>query len=348
MGARMISLEPGLPDRGVWSQLAEASTNVFLTPEWIETWREHFAADRTPVTVSGEEWLAVLVPGQTVPLRALRFAGHGLADELGPICAPADRARAAVALLDSLRDRRACDVLLWEQLASDADWAALPGTSEVDRIASPIIRLEHSDWDTFLADKTGSFRTQLRRDRKSADAAGPWNIELVREPDRVDEALEALFAMHRERFGSDSGFLAGGAVPFHRRFAQIAFARGWLRLWVLEVRGAIEAVWYGFRFADSDAHYQSGRSSTCPAGGGNLLVASAVRSALEDGLREYRFLRGGESYKLRWANGGADLQTLVSGVTRSGRGAAAVAGGVHSAGIGRLAGRATRRLMLAR
>ena len=44
---------------------------------------------------------AVVLPlyvNRTRPLRVLRFVGHGAADQLGPVCAPADRERVAAAL----------------------------------------------------------------------------------------------------------------------------------------------------------------------------------------------------------------------------------------------------------
>lgn len=335
----------GFPrDRDRWAQLAEATTNIFLTPEWAEAWWDHFApAGAEPLTVDSPNgaapWLAVLRASRLGPWRILRFAGHGPADELGPTCAPQSRSLAGKELLAALREHSACDALVWEQLAGDRDWESLLPARPLARIPSPTVRFEHATWDAFLAARTGSFRAQLRRDRRAVEAAGEHRVELVSEPERVDAGMDALFAMHRERWGADSGFLADGADAFHRAFAHVALKRGWLRLWLLEVNGAIEAVWYGFRFgAGNDAHYQSGRSSTCPSGGGNLLVATAMQATLEDGLAEYRFLRGGETYKSRWANSGYELETLVSGISRSGR---TVIGGA-------LPVRAARRLILAR
>jgi len=349
-----VSLEPGFPrDRAAWSRLAEESTNVFLTPEWLESWWAHAEPRHEPITATGlgaggaPDWLAVLEPSRVGPLRCLRFAGHGPADELGPICTPALRPAAGGDLVRAIRERGAWDVLICEQLAGDVDWQSLLDARAIDSIPSPVVRFEHPTWEAFLAARTTKLRSQLRRDQRGVDDAGPSRIDLADDSDRVDEVMHVLFAMHRDRWGDDSGFLAGGAEPFHRNFAQLALRKGWLRLFALEVNGAIQAVWYGFRFAGCDAHYQSGRSAGCPAGGGSLLVTTAIRAALEDGLSEYRFLRGGEAYKLRWATGGYDLQTLVSGVTRSGRAAATLAARANGRGLKALAGKAARRAVLA-
>ena len=45
------------------------------------------------------------------------------------------------------------------------------------------------------------------------------------------------------------------SMPLRRH----ALERGWLRLWVLEADGKAVAAWYGFRFAQIDWYYQSGR-----------------------------------------------------------------------------------------
>jgi CelD/BcsL family acetyltransferase involved in cellulose biosynthesis len=348
-----VTLAAGLPrDRMAWSRLAEASGNVFLTPEWIETWWRHLARGDEALTATGidrvgsTQWLAVLAATRAGPLRALRFAGHGPADELGPICAAEARAAAGSALVSALRAQRPCDILVCEQVSADVDWESVLNASAIDRIPSPVVRFEHTTWDEFLASRTGSFRSQLRRDRRAAEEAGRYRVTLAAEPERVEAGMHALFAMHRERYRGRSTLVAEPAERFHADFARIAFERGWLRLWLLEIDGSIEAVWYGFRFAGSDAHYQSGRSRSCANGGGNLLVATAMRTALEDGMSEYRFLRGGEAYKQRWANGGLDLQTLVAGVTGPGRAAASVARTATGRGVRALPGKVARRLVL--
>jgi CelD/BcsL family acetyltransferase involved in cellulose biosynthesis len=44
---------------------------------------------------------------------------------------------------------------------------------------------------------------------------------------------------------------------------------------------------------------------------GTFQLLEAIRSAHADGIKEYRFLRGGESYKYRFANADAGLETVV-------------------------------------
>jgi CelD/BcsL family acetyltransferase involved in cellulose biosynthesis len=210
-----------------------------------------------------------------------------------------------------------------------------------------VLRFGHGSWEELLASRSSKLRAQVRRDARSVLGSGRATIRLADDPDRLDADLDALFAMHRERWPGGSGFLAGGAEPFHRRFAHAALERGWLRLWLLEADGQAQAAWYGFRFAGCEAHYQSGRFASCSRGGGTVLLAHAIRAALEDGMREYRFLRGGEPYKLRWANDDASLETVAVGITRAGRAAARLAALATRRGPGRTIGRGTRHALLA-
>ena len=61
-----------------------------------------------------------------------------------------------------------------------------------------------------------------------------------------------------------------------------------------------------------------------------VLLAHTVRTAFEDGAREYRFLRGDEPYKYRFAEADAGVDTVAVGNGRLG-GTIAVAGAAHFA-----------------
>src|SRR3954463_5168984 len=90
--------------RADWSALAEQSRNIFATPEWAETWREHYAPGaqlRLLACRHRDGPRRAVGPPPAAPrgpVRAARLAGHAPADELGPACAPPDRAFAAAAL----------------------------------------------------------------------------------------------------------------------------------------------------------------------------------------------------------------------------------------------------------
>jgi len=91
----------------------------------------------------------------------------------------------------------------------------------------------------------------------------------------------------------------------------------------LELDGTPVAAWYGFRFAGNEFAYQSGRDPALDGRSvGFVLMVHSMREALHDGMREYRFLRGGEPYKRRFANEDRQLETI--GMSRGLVGAAAL------------------------
>jgi CelD/BcsL family acetyltransferase involved in cellulose biosynthesis len=74
---------------------------------------------------------------------------------------------------------------------------------------------------------------------------------------------------------------------------------------------------------------------------GFVLLAHSIRAALDDGITEYRFLRGSEPFKYRFADADPGLQTI--GVAHGVRGQAAVAA---MAALGRKVPLAARRRLI--
>src|SRR5207249_3746970 len=115
---------------------------------------------------------------------------------------------------------------------------------------------------------------------------------------------------HRARFPGSPWFAS--AEPFHREFAAIAFERGWLRLWTLELDGRAVASWLGYRFQRVESYYQAGRDPALQrARIGFVLLAHTIREALRDGMTEYRLLRGNEQFKYRFATSDPGVETIA-------------------------------------
>src|SRR5262249_29652803 len=133
---------------------------------------------------------------------------------------------------------------------------------------------------------------------------------------RLQADLDTLFALHEARWGQrGSGQLTGPRAGFVREFAACALERGWLRLWFLELNGSAVAAWLGFRLGAAEWHYQSGRDPAWDRYSvGFVLLGHTIREAMTDGMSEYRFLRGAEAYKDRFAN--RELSVATIGIFR--------------------------------
>jgi CelD/BcsL family acetyltransferase involved in cellulose biosynthesis len=301
-----------------WAPLAEASANVFGTPEWLTTWWRHFGDDQELrlYTVRDEGRLVAVLPlvlWRRRSPRVLRFAGHGPSDVMGPICAPADRPVAAAAL-DRVLGNGDWDVLLAERLASPD---LLPDTlreRELKREASPRLMISGASWDDYLAARTSNFRQQARRRERKLAKEHHISFRLAEDPNRLDADLEDLFWLHNQRWEGYSGALLERRAAFHREFAHTAFERGWLRLWLLELDGRTVAAWYGLRYAGRDLYYQAGRDPDYDRQAvGFVLMVHSVREAFHDGMDEYDFLRGGHAYKGRFTDDDTVVETWAAG-----------------------------------
>ena len=296
-----------------WGRLAEKAGHVFASREWLTTWWRHFGGGRRVLIASVREGrdLVAIVPvdeWRRRGLPVLRLIGHGVSDQLGPVCEPRIAAAALAAALRALPLRRF--VLLAEQLPAGTGFDRIKGATAMYQEQSPVIALDAGTWDEFLAGRSGNFRRQLGRYSRRLDALGAVSFRVVSDPAQLDADFDVLLRLHQLRWGTTpSPFLE--AAAFHREFATTALRRGWLRLWILEVDGRPVAASYGFRFKDTESGYQSGRDPSFRESQlGFLLLNRAVREALNDGMREYRLLRGDEAYKVRLATGDPGLETI--------------------------------------
>lgn len=314
--------------REEWAALAERGDSVFRTWEWASTWYRHLGEGRRLLvdTVRGVDGRARAVLPLYVwrerPLRVVRFLGHDQGDELGPVHAPGDDAFAAESLRAAL-GRLRYDLFLGEQLPGEAEWAGRLGGRRWRLESAPVLR-GHEGWDAFLRSRSANFREQVRRRERRLRGRYAVELRLADDGDRLERDLDVLFELHRRRWGPGSAF---APEPFHREFARLALDRGWLRLWLLELDGAPAAAWYGFRLGGVESYYQAGRDPRLDGDAvGFVLLSHTIRAALDDGVGEYRFLRGGERYKSRFANADPGLETV--GVAGSSRGSAVLSAGL--------------------
>ena len=312
--------------REPWDELAAESGNVFATWEWSATWWRHFGRGRRLLVSACRESdgrIAAILPlylWTQRPVRAARLLGHGAGDQLAPVCPPDTRPAAADALRRALA-AAGVDVFLGEQVPRAEGWSELLGAEVLRREGSPVLRIDGAAWEELLAGWSRNLREQAGRRERRLAREHELRFRLVADEGALDSAFDALFTFHSARWRR-SGF-AREQQAFHREFARRALERGWLRLWLLELDGRPAAAWYGFRFGGVESYYQSGRDPAWDhVSPGFVLLVHSIREAVADGMREYRFLRGGEEYKYRFADEDPGLETIA--LSRSSVGRAAV------------------------
>jgi len=305
---------PSLPAvRGDWSRLAEEHGSIFATPEWLELWWRHFGRGRELLLSVEPDAVLPFYVWRERPLRVVRVLGHGPGDELGPFGPGAREA------LRRWIETERFDVLACQQLLGPSWLPALPGGVLLNEDGSPVLEFEGRSWKEILAAKSRNFREQVGRRRRALERDFRVEFRVVTDADPA--ALDTFFRLHGLRHGRPT--VVTQTEAFQREFAAIAAERGWLRLWLLELDGRAAAAWLGFRFAGAECYYQAGRDPAFDKHSVSfVLLAHTITAALEDGAHEYRFLRGAEPYKYRFATSDPGLESIV--VARGALGRAAL------------------------
>jgi CelD/BcsL family acetyltransferase involved in cellulose biosynthesis len=314
--------------RADWERLALASGSPFATLEWTDAWLEHAAGPYAPrlfVARDAEGRVVAIVPlaiGRGRYVRKARFLGFRAANQAGPICAPEDAELGVEALRRALAaTRREWDVFVGENLPGTG-WDVRLGATAIGSKGSPIVRGPWRSWDDYLASRSHNLRNELRRKERRLREQGLAD-STARAPGELEPALDALFELHRGRWGSEASPFFSGLEEFHRAFARAAFARDWVRLRILELDGRPVAANYSLRFGDAEWSYQLGRDPTLEhASIGLIGVGIAVREAFAEGAAEFRLGPGEQAYKLRLANDNSTLETV--GIAQGLRGRASL------------------------
>lgn len=302
-----------------WRRLAASRGSAFVTPEW------YLAALRT-LQRGGEPAVAVVreageVRGLLPLIRArgssaASFPGTRFGDLFHPVTAAGDdeliATAAAPALAQLLGTRPVLELgrvdagaRWWRELARawPAPMSPVPDPAE----ALPYIELGGSSWEGYLAGRSRRFRNQVGRKMRALKRDHDVRLRRTESANDLLGDLGILFALHDARWSGRneaSSIADPRARDLHREFVVDAHARGWLRLYVLEVDGAPVAAWYGWRLGDRFSYYQAGFD---PAWGrysvGFLLLAETVREAIDEGAAEYDLLLGDEPFKARLATG---------------------------------------------
>ena len=304
--------------RREWTALADLGGELFTTWEWASTWWRHFGAGREPLVTAcraADGTATALLPlyvAETEPARTLRLVGGREADQLGPVCAPADRALA----LDALHRVLERGIGDWERLVvdrvpPDIGWHEAMGGQVVKHELSPAIDIDGATWEEYLASRSRNLREQVRRRERRLKRDHEVTYRLSDDPDRLGDDFDTMLRLHRARWGRSSSF-EGPREAFHRDFAARALEQGWLRLWTMELGGAPAAAWLGYRFGAREWYYQAGRDPALDRYAvGFVLLVHTIREAIGDGMRQYRLLLGGEPYKYRFATADAGVFTVA-------------------------------------
>jgi CelD/BcsL family acetyltransferase involved in cellulose biosynthesis len=343
--------------RAAWSDLCgEARCGcLFLSPEWLIPWWEHFGDGRQPscIALFEQDRLVGFLPlfSESVrvaglPARRVAFLGDGATgcDYLDVLATPGREAEVRSAALGALGE------LTWDVCDLDGLWRDSPTAlhlaqlfpngravrSSAAGLGGPSAEVVRDARLRFVCPHIpllGSYqeylqglgrRENLRRREKWLFRQPGVSIEVARSPEEARVAVERFLDLHRARWaveGGSDGLADARHEAFHRAAVDQLAQRGWLRLYTLFAARRPVASVYGVVHAGKFLYYQSGYDPAWASKSvGLVLLARTVQDAYGEGLREFDFLRGDEAYKAQWAR--AERWTIHMRLFRGARGKA--------------------------
>ena len=313
---------------GAWDELALACSLPLCAPGWMLSWWTHLAPASSELRVvairEGSELLA-LAPwfvqrgegGRT----DLRFLGAEISDRVDVLCRPGREREAAPALrraLGELEPRP--DLIAFEAVPIGSPWTRLIAAGEGrarfaryrnSAYPAPAVSLPAGPPEAWLAGRSSNFRGQMGRLRRRLEKQG-GGVRQIREPTEVPGTLEALLALHTDRWdGRGESGLTRPGVPGLLSDAAAALGPDRLRLWTAEIDGEPISVQL-FLAAGSELKYWNGgwaekHADVKPS---MLTILAALEDGIARGERRLDLGVGTHPYKLRFAN---DEDTLTWG-----------------------------------
>lgn len=309
------------PLREEWNRLLTASSasSVFLTHEWLSAYWKYFRNGRSLLILAAYDPAGELIGAAplcatevsllSVPVfKKAEFVGSPFSDILGLIIKEGGEERVVPAFLATLRSR-GIDLLDLQEIPEDAPGRAAlmaPGGASPFEVAEEEMGIlpylpTAIGWDDYLNSLGKS--TQRNFKYYTNRLAKKFRLEFAAHatPDAIEKELVSFFDLYEKRFKEYPSLVD----PAHRRFREEISSRfaknGWMVLFTLKLDGALVAaewclLWEG-KLLSYNACYDPDWSKE---GTASVFQGNIIRHAIENGFREYDFLRGEEGYKGHW------------------------------------------------
>ena len=181
-----------------------------------------------------------------------------------------------------------------ESRAAEHGWHADRSVWDV----SPYVELPDS-WENHVQSLSKKDRHELRRKLRRLEASGNAEYRIYdKEHDELPKALDDFVSLMGKSSEAKSDFLTPERRSFLETLTKTMLDVDSLQLAFIDVGGKPVSATMSFREGDRLLLYNSGYDPEYRhLSVGLLLKAYGLRGAIEQGLREYDFLRGNEPYK---------------------------------------------------
>jgi len=282
---------------------------VFVLPDWLKIWWQHFCADHTQLllTVRDETTPIGIAPLMTRENKAYLIGSINVCDYLDFIVAPGRELSFFKAILDYLKHT---DIQLLDLLSVRPDSTVYTHLIEFARKQGLHVTCKQVDvsqeldlpstWDEYLDMLNGKQRHEIRRKIRRLHEAATINyrpISTVRETLEATAIFFELFTQSRE---DKAEFMTHQMRSFFNAIINALSHLDILKFNVLEIDNNPAAMIMCFEYNETIYLYNNGFDNRYRnLSVGSLCKALSIKESIQQGKKRYDFLKGAEVYKQR-------------------------------------------------
>lgn len=322
-----------------WDELLDNSfaDNIFLTWEWQFNWWQHFNDNKylhiilvrnetdkmlgiAPLYIKRKQLFGF------IPYNELRFIGNGdgaTSEYLDFICHKNEMCVVTEELLKYMYNGfKSWHTLVLSDLVEDSQTKKIIieylSQNKHSKILQeklgfcPVIKIS-SDWNSYLQNLSSQMRRNLRRDRRKMEnnfAVEYKKFDSIYDAKESFEMFQRLYAARRNKRKEENKYVQDNYKSFQENIIKSISEKKWLSLYLLYLNKKIVAVHYWFKYKQKLYGYQMGFDDTyAKFSVSQNLLSYVIENSIKEKVTEFDLLRGGEQYKMRWAN---DLKKKTS------------------------------------
>jgi CelD/BcsL family acetyltransferase involved in cellulose biosynthesis len=186
------------------------------------------------------------------------------------------------------------------------DGSLFPRFEAEKGVVCPYIEIPSSAEEMF-GNLSSNFRSYLHRSlRKLEKTCGEVEIKEYQELGSLKDSLRIFFDLHQKRWvskGQSGNFRNKEQRGIFSYTAKLLEEKNWFALYFLTADNKPIAAKYCLKYKQKLYDNLSGWDPEYSAYSvGNLLLLKILEKCIAEGIREYDFMQGAESYKFRWTN----------------------------------------------
>lgn len=322
MKVATLTFQEFLDARTEWNDALQRSldNNIFLTWEWLSCWWKHYGNKRDFILITindGEKILAAAPLMSTeynllgMKLRKIEFIGTPASDYHSFLLTVKKPEYARTMIKYVTRIAPDWDCFEFEEVPTDSETAGVlrtiskePFTLEEEiGTLCPYVILP-SNFEDYLKGLGSNWRRNMRRWGKKLKQDFKAEFKICNNVETIDDALRTFFDLHQKRWQSrrQAGAFADKTFrDFHHDVAKSFVEKGWLTLCFLTLNDKPVSAVYAFKYAEKMFNYLTGFDPQYSKYRvGHLIFLYLIEHSMNNGIKEFDFMRGDESYKRLW------------------------------------------------